>query len=61
MTAVESEEVLSAIDRLERALAGPVIDPSLARATRRRLYKIASVTKATVTRDQVGFCISCVS
>ena len=41
MTAVESEEVLSAIDRLERALAGPVIDPSLARATRRRLYKIA--------------------
>ena len=46
MTAVESEEVLSAIDRLERALAGPVIDPSLARATRRRLYKIARDARA---------------
>ncbi|KAJ8454905.1 hypothetical protein ONZ51_g12758 [Trametes cubensis] len=46
MTAAESEEVLSAIDRLERALAGPVIDPSLARATRRRLYKIARDARA---------------
>ena len=46
VTTVDSEGVLSTVNRLERALDGPAIDPSLARAARRRLYKIARDARA---------------
>ena len=48
-TAARSEELRPVLDRLGRALAGPVIEPSFARAARRRLCQIARGTCATRT------------